>query len=533
VVSIGVRPADWWRGGVLYQVYVRSFADSNGDGVGDLQGLIERLDYLEWLGVRGLWLSPTTPSPDRDWGYDVSEYRSVHPDLGDLETFDRLVREAGRRGIGILLDLVPNHTSDLHPWFADSRSSRDAEHRNWYVWADPREEGSPPNNWQGVFGGSAWTLDEPTGQYYLHNFLPGQPDLNWWDERVRDEFDGILRFWLDRGVAGFRIDVAHAMVKDRLLRDNPPTTGDDHPIIRRLPLREVHNMNRPEVHDVLRRWRRVLDGYGRDRILVGETWVFGVERLVPFYGAGTDELDLAFNFPFAFSSLSAGELGTVVDATEAALPADAWPVWMGSNHDIGRFPTRWCDGDERRVRCALVLLMTLRGTPFLYYGDEIGMTDVPVPRERLRDPVGLRGWPTNPGRDPCRTPIQWRSGPGAGFTRDDVEPWLPIGDASARSVEAQQSDPASTLGLTRSLIALRTSDADAFAAPYERLSRDAGVWVWRRGDLTVGVNLSAEPGRLDLPGLEVVLGSDPARERERLPRSPAIGPWEALILRAT
>ena len=384
--SIGGRPADWWRSGVLYQVYVRSFADSNGDGIGDLDGLIDRLEYLEWLGVRGLWLSPTTPSPDRDWGYDVSEYRSVHPDLGDLETFDRLVDEAGRRGIGILLDLVPNHTSDRHPWFADSRSSRDAAHRDWYVWVDPRPDGSPPNNWQAVFGGPAWTLDEPTGQYYLHNFLPEQPDLNWWDERVRDEFDGILRFWLDRGVAGFRIDVAHAMVKDRLLRDNPPTTEEDHPVIRRLPLREVHNMNRPEVHDVLRRWRRVLDGYGRDRILVGETWVFGVERLAPFYGAGTDELDLAFNFPFAFSSLAAGELGAVVDATEAALPADAWPVWMASNHDIGRFPTRWCGGDEARVRCALVMLLALRGTR------------VPVLRRRDRDGRGAR-----PARSPPRS----------------------------------------------------------------------------------------------------------------------------------
>jgi alpha-glucosidase len=291
-------------------------------------------------------------------------------------------------------------------------------------------------------------------------------------------------------------------------------------------------MNRPEVHDVLRRWRRVLDGYGRDRILVGETWVFGVERLAPFYGAGTDELDLAFNFPFAFSSLAAGELGAVVDATEAALPADAWPVWMASNHDIGRFPTRWCGGDEARVRCALTLLLTLRGTPFLYYGDEIGMPEVPVPRERLRDPVGLRGWPSDPGRDPCRTPMQWRPGPGAGFTRDGVDPWLPIGDASARNVEAQQADSASVLLLTRSLIELRTSNAGAFVAPYEPVSRDAGLWMWRRGDLTVAANLSGDFRPLGLPAaLAVVASSDPTRDRERLQRGAAIGPWEALVLR--
>ena len=367
-------PADWWHGATMYQVYVRSFADSDGDGVGDLEGLIDRLDHLSWLGVRGLWLSPTTPSPDRDWGYDVSDYRSVHPDLGDLETFDRLVREAARRRIGILLDLVPNHTSDLHPWFLDARSSRDAAKRDYYVWVDSRADGSPPNNWQSVFGGPAWTLDDPTGQWYLHNFLPEQPDLNWWDERVRDEFDGILRFWLERGVAGFRIDVAHAMVKDRLLRDNPPTTEEDHPIVRRLPLREVHNMNQPEVHDVIRRWRRVVDSFGPGRLLVGETWVFGVERLVPFYGTGRDELDLGFNFPFAFSAFDADELGTVVEATEAALPAGSWPVWMGSNHDIGRLATRWGGGRRgaHSVRAGAAAVAPRDGVPLLRRRDRDG-----------------------------------------------------------------------------------------------------------------------------------------------------------------
>jgi alpha-glucosidase len=522
-------PADWWRRGVLYQVYVRSFADSNGDGIGDLQGVIDRLDYLEWLGVRGLWLSPTTPSPDRDWGYDVSDYRSVHPELGDLETFDRLVGEARRRGIGILIDLVPNHTSDRHPWFIDSRSSRDASFRDFYVWVDPRPDGSPPNNWQAVFGGPAWTFDEPTGQFYLHNFLAEQPDLNWWEERVRDEFDGILRFWLDRGVAGFRIDVAHAMVKDRLLRDNPPTTPEDHPVVRRLPLREVHNMNRPEVHDVLRRWRRVLDSYGRDRILVGETWVFGVERLAPFYGGGTDELDLAFNFPFAFSSLAADELGAVVDATEAVLPVGAWPVWMSSNHDIGRFPTRWCEGDEARIRCALVLLLSLRGTAFLYYGDEIGMTDVPVPRDRLRDPVGIRGWPDQPGRDPCRTPMPWSSGPGAGFTAPGVEPWLPIGDSHAGTVQAQRDDPGSVLHLTRELIRLRSS-SDLGTGPFRTISRDRGLWMWQRGGLVVTANLSAEPHEIALAGRRVAVGSRPDRERDRSAGHITLAPWEALVL---
>jgi alpha-glucosidase len=525
-------PADWWHGGTMYQVYVRSFADSNGDGVGDLQGVVERLDYLEWLGVRGVWLSPTMPSPDRDWGYDVSDYRSVHPDLGDLESLDRLIHEAARRGIGILLDLVPNHTSDRHPWFVDARSSRDAEHRDWYVWHDGLPDGAPPNNWQSVFAGPAWTFDEPTGQWYLHNFLAEQPDLNWWNEGVREEFDSILRFWLERGVAGFRIDVAHSMVKDRLLRDNPPTTEDDHPIVRRLPLREVYNMNRPEVHDVLRRWRRVADSYGPGRLLVGETWVFGVERLAPFYGTGTDELDMGFNFPFAFSALDAGEMGTVVEATETALPAGAWPVWTGSNHDIGRFATRWCAGDEARTRCALVLLVSLRGTAFLYYGDEIGMVDVPVPRDLLRDPVGIRGWPDQPGRDPCRTPMQWRPGPGAGFTDPGVEPWLPIGDANACNVEAQQRDPYSILNLTRELIRLRSS-TDLGKGPFRTVLREGDVWVWRRGALTVAANLTGEPRGISVDASRVLVSSSRSRDRGTATGTTRLEPWEALVLEPT
>ena len=521
-------PGDWWHGAVLYQVYVRSFADSNGDGIGDLAGRDRPARPPGVARRRGIWLSPTTPSPDRDWGYDVSDYRSVHPDLGDLDTFDRLVHEAGRGGIGVLLDLVPNHTSDLHPWFADARSSREAEHRDWYVWADGRPDGSPPNNWESVFAGPAWTFDEPTGQWYLHNFLAEQPDLNWWDEGVRDEFDGILRFWLDRGVAGFRIDVAHALVKDRLLRDNPPTTDDDHPIVRRRALREVFNMNQPEVHDVFRRWRRVVDSYGPGRVLVGETWVFGVERLAPFYGTGADELDLGFNFPFVFSAFDAGAMGPVVEATEAALPAGSWPAWTGSNHDVDRFPTRWCGGDEARIRSALVLLLSLRGTPFLYYGDEIGMTDVPVPRERLRDPVGIRGWPDEPGRDPCRTPMQWRAGPGAGFTDPRVEPWLPIGDAAARNVEDQERDPDSMLHLTRELIRLRSS-TDLGTGAFRAVSREAGLWVWRRGALTVAANLSDEPGRVSVPAERILVSSNPGRGRGDV--APAsLEPWETLVL---
>jgi alpha-glucosidase len=252
---------DWWRSAVIYQIYPRSFADTDGDGVGDLRGIVERLDHLAWLGVDAVWLNPCFPSPNADWGYDVGDYTAIDPELGDGDVLDALVAEAGARGIRVVLDLVPNHTSDRHPWFLDARSSRTARHRDWYVWADSGPDGSPPNNWLSVFGGPAWTFDEATGQWYLHNFLREQPDLNWWNEEVREAFDAILRHWFDRGIAGFRIDVAHAIVKDEALRDNLPVTEDDHPRARRLGQRQVYNMHRPEVHGVFRRWRALADGY--------------------------------------------------------------------------------------------------------------------------------------------------------------------------------------------------------------------------------------------------------------------------------
>ena len=334
--------AAWWREGVLYQIYVRSFADADGDGTGDLQGVIDHLDHLEWLGVDGIWLSPITPSPDRDWGYDVSDYRDVHPELGDLATLDRLVSEAASRDIRVILDLVPNHTSDLHPWFVDARSSRDAEHRGWYVWRDPRPDGSPPNNWLSVFGGPAWELDERTGQYYLHSFLVEQPDLDWWNEDVRREFEDIMRFWFDRGIAGFRIDVANGLIKDRGLRDNEAATADDPEEVRRRGQRFVHNMNQPEVHEIYRDWRAIAETlrsrpHPRRRDL--DLRSAGARSLLRDTG---DELHLCFNFPFVFSSLEAETLRAMVETTEEALPPFAQPAWAASNHDVGRFPTRWC-----------------------------------------------------------------------------------------------------------------------------------------------------------------------------------------------
>jgi alpha-glucosidase len=505
----------WWRGGVLYQIYVRSFADSNGDGVGDLAGIRSKLDYLSWLGVDGLWLSPVTVSPDDDFGYDVADYCDVQPVLGDLEELDRLVAEAGERGIRVLLDIVPNHSSDRHPWFVESQSSRESPRRGWYVWADPKPDGSPPNNWVSAFGGPAWTLDERSGQYYLHHFLPSQPDLDWWNDGVRDAFDEILRFWFDRGIAGFRIDVAHGLVKDPELRDNPP----DEPW--------ANNMNRPEVHDVYRRWRRIADGYESRPIFLGETWVLDSEKLGAYYGSGSDELHMAFNFPFALAPFEPDRLRDIVAQTETAIPSDGWPVWTLSNHDLPRFPTRWCDGDERKVRAALLLLLTLRGTPVLYYGDELGMPETELADDDRRDPA-RHGNP--PGRDGARTPMPWSGDPGGGFTDPGVRPWLPLGRHGEVNVAAQREDSGSVLSFVRDALALRRAEPELWAGTYWPLETKGGLWAWRRGNATlVAVNLSDEPSVLEGVEGRVRLGTGGEREGEAVAGRLELRPWEGIV----
>jgi alpha-glucosidase len=462
-----MRP--WWQTAVFYQAYVRSFADSNGDGVGDLRGIIAKLDYLDWLGVDCVWLSPITVSPDRDWGYDVADYRAVQPVFGSLDDLDELIVEARGRGMRIVLDLVPNHTSDRHPWFEQARATRDNSRRDWYIWRDPKPDGSPPNNWRSTFGGGpAWTLDPQTEQMYLHSFLPQQVDLDWWNEDVRGEFDGIFRFWLDRGIAGFRLDVAHAIVKDRELRDRPADSDVD----------VVVDLD--ETFAVLRRWRSLVDTYEEPRVLLGETWVMQLERWAGFYGSGEDQLHLAFNFPFTFSPLEADALRGIVGETTAALPEPAWPVWTLSNHDIPRFPTRMCGGDPRKIRCVLLALLTLRGTPVLYYGDELGLPQVDVPEAVARDLAG---------RDGARTPMPWSDG---GW----INPWLPVGGGT--SVEQQRSDSDSILSFTRAVIARRRATPDLLAGDYESLPATAGVWAYRRGNSTVvALNLGDEPARFE------------------------------------
>ncbi len=482
----------WWRDGVFYQAYPRSFADANGDGIGDLAGLTAKLDYLQWLGVAALWLNPINPSPDVDWGYDVADYTGVHPDLGTLEDVDRLVAEAGRRGLRVLLDLVPNHTSDQHRWFR--------ERPELYVWAD-----EVPNNWRAIFGGgSAWELDADRGRYYLHNFARQQPDLDWWNPEVREEFERILRFWFDRGIAGFRIDVAHGLVKDRELRND---VGDQ----------RVHSMNRPETHEIYREWRALADAYEPPRVLLGEVYVLDVPAWATYYGSGSDELNLAFNFAFVHAGLDPGVLRAVVAATEAALPDGAWPCWIGSNHDVGRLTTRWCDGDEQLARCALLILLTLRGTASLYYGDELALPDGHIPPDRIRDVA-------DPSRDPCRTPMPWASDGGW------KNPWLPLEDTS-RNVEDQRADPESTLHFTRDLIALRTQLADLRAGEYAELPSPLGTWAWRRGDgVVVAVNLGPDAAEIDGVEGSIALATRRDREQEHVAGRLRLTPAEGVIV---
>jgi alpha-glucosidase len=524
-------PDRWWHGGVFYQIYPRSFADSNGDGTGDLPGIISRLDYLAELGIAGIWLSPITVSPDRDWGYDVADYRDVDPDFGSLDDLAILVSEAGRRGIRILLDLVPNHTSDQHPWFVDARTGPDAEHRDFYVWADPAPDGGPPNNWVSVFGGSAWELDRASGQYFLHNFEREQPDLNWWNDDVRTAFDEIVRYWWDRGIAGFRIDVCNMMIKDAELRDNPPATEEDPLDQQFMGVKAVYNTDRPEAHDILRRWRAIADSYEPERLLIGETNVERLSTLMEFYGNGRNELHGGFNFVFLNAALEAEAMRGIVEEVEATLPAGGWPIWTGSNHDVSRLATRWAGGDPAKVRCALLILLTLRGTPFLYQGDEIGLTDGPIEKSDLRDAVGIRFWPYYKGRDAERTPMPWSDGPGGRFTEPGVPTWLPMADPAQCNVAAQAGDPDSVLAFTRRAVAARTGSDDLALGSYRSLPSPVGTWAFQRGAGTVvALNMSDAPQGFDGVEGSIVLATDRAREGSAQSDGLTLAPWSGVVV---
>jgi alpha-glucosidase len=466
----------WWKRGIIYQIYPRSFQDSNDDGVGDLEGIRQRLGYLRWLGVDAIWISPIYPSPMADFGYDVADYCAVAPIFGTLAQFDALVAEAHRLGLKVILDFVPNHTSDRHPWFLESRSSRSAAKRDWYIWRDPRPDGSPPNNWRSNFGGSAWTFDETTRQCFYHAFLEQQPDLNWRRRDVRDAMYQSLRFWLDRGVDGFRIDVMWHLIKDAAFTDNPPNPAyqEGRPEIERFL--QLYSADQPEVHEVVEEMRQVLDRYS-ERVLIGEVYL-PLERLMAYYGRDLSGAHLPFNFQLIFASWSARTVAAMIRDYEAALPKGGWPNWVLGNHDQHRLASRI---GREQTRVAAMLLLTLRGTPTIYYGDEIGMSDVAIPPGAAQDPWELREPGLGLGRDPERAPMQWDDSPGGGFTRG--RPWLPLAaDYRECNVAQMRADAGSLLNLYRDLIELRRERSALSVGGFRFLGEVPDLLAYERFD---------------------------------------------------
>ena len=525
--SVTADPASvpWWERGVIYQIYPRSFQDSDGDGVGDLRGIAQRLDYLAKLGVDAIWLSPIFPSPMADFGYDVADYTGIDPLFGTLANFDRLLAAAHDRGLKLLLDFVPNHSSDQHPWFVESRSSRDSPKRDWYIWRDPAAGGGPPNNWISDFGGSAWQWDEATGQYYLHAFLPEQPDLNWRKPELRAAMLDVMRFWFDRGVDGFRIDVLWHLIKAAALPDNPVNPAYRPDMGEKLKLLQLNSTNQPEVHELAAEFRRLADSYG-ERLLVGEI-VLPLDELMTYYGDAQPGVHLPFNFQLVEAPWDAAILRRLIVDYEAALPPGGWPNWVISSHDYPRIAAKL---GEAQARVAAMLLLTLRGTPTLYQGDELGIGQVEIPRGRVRDPKELREPGIGLGRDPSRTPMAWDASPNAGFST--AEPWLPLHrDWRTRNVASQETDTGSMLSLYRMLLQLRRSEP-ALSVGSIRMAQDseqilAYERIHQATHLHIALNLSGTERRFDLPDGELLLstlGSPPPPGWLR--------PDEGVILRA-
>jgi alpha-glucosidase len=460
------RNYHWWEKGTIYQIYPRSFADSNRDGVGDLQGIIGRLDYLQHLGINAIWISPIYPSPMADFGYDISNYTDIHPMFGSLDDFDQLVSATHKRGIKIILDLVPNHTSDQHPWFLESRSSRDNPKRNWYIWKDPAPDGGVPNNWLAAFGGSAWEWDAQTQQYYYHAFLKEQPDLNWRNPEVQLAMLAVIKFWLDKGVDGFRVDVMWHMIKDEQFRDNPVNPNYKDYMSTYDQLLPVYSTDQPEVHKIVRMMRSLLDEYD-DRMMIGEIYL-PIHKLVTYYGADRKGAHLPFNFQLITLPWDARVISGAVAEYEGAIPQGGWPNWVLGNHDQPRIASRV--GSEQ-AKVAAMLLLTLRGTPTVYYGDELGLKDVPIPFEEIQDPQGLNMPDKNLSRDPARTPMQWDDTSFAGFSL--VKPWLPI-DRNYKhiNVKKQIDDENSMLSLYRKLIRLRSAELSLSVGDYKHVYSD-------------------------------------------------------------
>jgi alpha-glucosidase len=483
--------SSWWKHAVFYEIYPRSFADSNNDGLGDLNGIRSKLDYLKELGVDAIWLTPCYPSPQVDFGYDVSDYENIDPVYGTLSDFDQLQKEGSKRGIHIIMDFVMNHTSDHHQWFIDSRSSRQSAHRDWYVWRDGKAPGEPPNNWISIFGGRAWKFDSKTGQYYYHFFYPEQPDLNWRNPAVEKAMFDVTRWWYGKGVSGFRLDAVNTLFEDPALRDNPlkpgvNAHGDPN-------MDNIYNNDLPEVHDVLRRLRKVADENGA--VLIGETPVGPVD-LKRYYGEHDDELQMPMDLMFtSIKLLSADAFRKHIAAIEAA---GEWPVYVISNHDLPRSYVRYGDGQHNDAIAKVMagMYLTLRGTPIMYYGEEIGMEDNdPVRKEDVKDPVGRVGWPKDKGRDGERTPMQWTSAFNAGFSQS--KPWLPVpASYKTHNVESESKDANSVLRFYEQVLKLRRSSSALLDGDYIPLnSDDLNVLSYLRRSqdqvILVALNMSA------------------------------------------
>jgi alpha-glucosidase len=508
----------WWQNGIFYQIYPRSFQDSDADGVGDLAGIIARLPYLQELGIDAIWLSPVFPSPMADFGYDISDYTGIDPLFGTLEDFDALVEAAHALGLKVILDLVPNHTSDQHPWFIESRSSRDHPKRDWYLWRDPKPDGGAPNNWLSEFGGSAWTLDDETGQYYYHAFLTRQPDLNWRNREVREAIFDVMRFWLRKGVDGFRVDVIWHLIKDAQFRDNPPNPYYSEGRPPHETILTQYSTDQPEVHEVVAEMRRVIDEFG-SRVLIGEIYL-PLQRLAAYYGNDLAGAQMPFNFALLSTLWSARSVEKIIAEYEAALPRGAWPNWVLGNHDRPRVASRV---GQAQARVAAMLLLTLRGTPTLYYGDEIGMRQVAIAPGQVRDPYEQNVPGIGVGRDGCRTPMQWDATPNAGFSRST--PWLPLAsDFAHENVIDLDADAHSILSLYKALIRLRKQLPQLVAGAYEPVAAQGDLLLYRRraeGEaLIIALNLGAEPASITSStigfGSEILLSTFLDRKRERV-----------------
>jgi alpha-glucosidase len=522
----------WWRTGVFYQIYPRSFQDADGNGVGDIAGIVSRLPYLRELGVDAIWLSPIFPSPMADFGYDISDYTGIDPLFGSMQDFDALIAAVHESGLKLILDLVPNHTSDQHPWFIESRSSHDNPKRDWYIWRDGRPDDGPPNNWLSEFGGSGWEYDGATGQYYYHAFLAQQPDLNWRNPAVREAIYDVMRFWLQKGVDGFRVDVIWHLIKDAEFRDNPPNPNYHAGRPPHEKFLTQYSTDQPEVHEVIAEMRRVTDEFDA-RVLIGEVYL-PLHRLVAYYGNNLAGAQMPFNFALLSTLWSARLIEKTIADYEKALPAGAWPNWVLGNHDRPRVASRI---GREQARVAAMLLLTLRGTPTLYYGDEIGMRQVAIAPDQIRDPFEKNVPGIGVGRDGCRTPMQWDATANAGFSTG--EPWLPLAtDFPRENVANLEADLASILSLYKALIALRRKSPLLASGAYEPAAAEGDILLYRRtgeaGALTVAMNLGSEPVSVASSaigsGNEILLSTFLDRRGERVETSLDLRGNEGVII---